>query len=279
MHGKSRLLQALLSSAVVDAVATAAVESACVVREKRIMKSGQVLSFCLLVLFILGSVSCSSRQPSQGPPSVSSSAQQDKQSASAPGSQSGSSKQDGISFASNPDRFVKEPTTAPPFNLPNPKTATDFFDIGVHEDNLKHYDKAITAYEQALKLKPDWALVCVREGKDYRRLNQKEKAVAQFQRAAKIDPQYWDAYSELALTYKEAGDTNHAIEAASKLLDFPPMQLPVHNQLGYWYEETGNRQKARQHFEIYRDLAAKTKSEQQTDRYEAALRELQKLSN
>jgi Flp pilus assembly protein TadD len=110
-------------------------------------------------------------------------------------------------------------------------------------------------------------------------MNQKDKAITQLHRATNIDPHFWDAYSELALIYKNGGDTKRAIEAASKLLDFAPMQLPVHNQLGYWYEESGDRQKARREFELYRDLAANTKSEKGTERYEAALRELQKLSN
>jgi hypothetical protein len=56
------------------------------------------------------------------------------------------------------------------------------------------------------------------------------------------------------------------------------MQIPVHNQLGYWYEETGDKQLARQQFEIYRDLAQKTKTEPQTDRYQTAMAELKKLT-
>ena len=81
----------------------------------------------------------------------------------------------------------------------------------------------------------------------------------------------------MALTYKENGDTRHAIEAASKLLEFPPLQIPVHNQLGYWFEEAGDKQKAKQQFELYRDLALKTKTEPRTERYQAAIRELQKI--
>ena len=89
---------------------------------------------------------------------------------------------------------------------------------------------------------------------------------------------HWDAYAELAMTYKDSGDTTHAIQAASRLLDFAPLQIPTHNQLGYWYEEVGEKSKARQQFEIYRNLAQKNKSEPQTDRYQAALHELKKLS-
>ena len=235
---------------------------------------------CVLWLAVLFSLACSKNSPKESQ-SVSSSTQQDKpnsQSSAAPAEDNSSQDDKAISYAKNPERFRQMPVVPAPFNLTNPKTATDFFDVGVHEDNLHHYDKAIEAYEQALKLKPDWALLALREAKDYKRMGKEGDSIAQFKRATTIDPHYWDAYSELALTYKEAGDTPHAIEIASKLLDFPPLQIPVHNQLGYWYEETGNKKKARQQFEIYRDLAQKNKDESQSDRYQVAMRELAKLT-
>ncbi len=244
------------------------------------MRSGQrVCAIALLALVLVG-LGCSSK-PAKETHSVSSSEQQDKASPGnvQPQAQGNSAPQDdqAITYAKNPERFRKMETVAPPFTMTNPKSAEDFLAVGVHEDNLHHFDKAIAAYEQGLKLKPDWALLALREAKDYRRLGQKEKALAEFQRAIKIDPHYWDAHSELALTYKESGDTKRAIEAASKLLDFPPLQIPVHNQLGYWFEEAGDKQKAKQQFELYRELALKTKAEPQTERYQAAIRELQKI--
>jgi tetratricopeptide (TPR) repeat protein len=235
---------------------------------------------CILLLF---TIACNSKPANDEAKSVSSSAEQNKPTAAGsaqPAEQPSGAPEDpnAISYAKNPDRFVQQKTVAPAFNLTNPKTATDFFDVGVHEDNLHHYDKAIAAYEQALKLKPDWALLCFREAKDYQRMGRKDDTIAQFKRATKVDPHYWDAYAELARAYKDTGDTNHAIQAASKLLDFPPLQVPTHNQLGYWYEELGDKQSAKQQFEMYRDLSQKSKTEPKTDRYQAALRELQKLS-
>ncbi len=225
---------------------------------------------------------CSSKQPAQETQSVSSSAGQDKASGSdaqaRPTSDEPPQDPNSVSYAKNPERFVQQKTVVPPFTLTNPKSPTDFFDVGIHEDNLHNYEKAIAAYEQGLKLKPAWALLCLREAKDYRRLGRKDEAVAQLKRATQIDPRYWDAYAELAMTYKDSGDTTHAIQAASRLLDFAPLQIPTHNQLGYWYEEVGEKSKARQQFEIYRNLAQKNKSEPQTDRYQAALHELKKLS-
>lgn len=230
-----------------------------------------------LWVLLLSSLACNSRQAPNGSQSLPPSAQQDKI-ATASAQRVEKTDKEAISYAKNPERFVQMQVIPAPFNLKNPKTAPDFLDLGVHEDNLHHYENAIAAYEQGLKLKPDWALLALREAKDYRRLDRTHDAIAQFDRATRIDPHYWDAYSELALTYKDSGDTRNAIKAASKLLNFPPMRIPTHNQLGYWYEEAGNKRKAREEFEIYRDLSQKTKTEPQTDRYQTAMRELQKLS-
>jgi tetratricopeptide (TPR) repeat protein len=282
---KSSLLQEFRfasGAANIDDAAKAEVESGfAVTGEESAMQSGQwVFGYALCAVMLLG-LGCSSKPSAKETQSVSPSKQQDKASPASgqPQTQANDAPPDdsSISYAKNPERFRKMETVAPPFTLTNPKTATDFFDVGVHEDNLHHYDKAIAAYESALKLKPDWTLLRLREAKDYKRLGQPDTAIAQLKRATKIDPHYWDAYSELALTYKDMGDTKHAIEAAAKLLDFPPMQIPVHNQLGYWYEETGDKPNARQQFEMYRDLALKTKTEAQTERYQAAMRELQKV--
>jgi tetratricopeptide (TPR) repeat protein len=225
-------------------------------------------------VLLLSSVACNSKHGASKQ-SLRPSAQQDKATAASQPTQPAD--KGGISYAKNPDRFVQMPVVKPPFNLKDPETPADYFDLGVHEDNLHHYENAISAYERGLKLKPDWALLVLREAKDYRRLGRTQDAIVQLKRATKIDPHYWDAYSELALTYKDSRDTKNAIKAASKLLEFPPLQIPTHNQLGYWYEEIGDKAMAKQQFELYRGLAQKSPTESSTERYQSAMQELNKL--
>jgi tetratricopeptide (TPR) repeat protein len=168
------------------------------------MQFWKVFSLIWCAVMLMG---CSSKPPANETQSASQGDQSQKvsdpQSAKAGSDDAGS-----ISYAKNPERFVRVPVVEPPFNLTDPKTATDFFDVGVHEDNLHHYDKAITAYEKALKLEPGWTLICLREAKDYKRLGKRNDAIAQLRQAIKVDPHYWDAYSELAsLTRKWATPT------------------------------------------------------------------------
>jgi len=180
----------------IDGRVKAEVESAfAVTGEESAMRSGQRVCGYILCAVILAGLGCSSK-PAKETQSVPSEQQGKAPPANVqPQAQSNSAPQDdqAITYAKNPERFRKMETVAPPFTITNPKSAEDFLAVGVHEDNLHHYDKAIAAYEQGLKLKPDWALLALREAKDYRRLGEKDKAVAQFQRATKIDPHYWDA--------------------------------------------------------------------------------------
>src|SRR5436190_267474 len=131
------------------------------------MRSGRwvfVVALCALVLVGLGCTKPSAKETQPVSPSEQRAANGQSQ------TQPNSSPQDDITYAKNPERFRKMDTAPPPFTMTNPKTANDFFAVGVHEDNLQHYDNASAAYEHGLKLKPDWALLAVREAKDYRRL-------------------------------------------------------------------------------------------------------------
>src|SRR5437879_718784 len=136
------------------------------------MGSGQRVCTIALFALVLVGPGCGSK-PAKKTQSASSSEQQGKAPPAnvQPQAQSNGAPQDeqAITYAKNPERFRKMETVAPPFTMTNPKSAEDFLAVGVHEDNLHHYDKAIAAYEQGLKLKPDWALLALREAKDYRR--------------------------------------------------------------------------------------------------------------
>src|SRR5258708_17472205 len=155
---KSFLLQEFLfdgKPSRVDPASGTLVESGFAGKERLTMRLGRSIPECVLSVLLLFTVACNSKPGKNEGKSVSSSAEQNKPTGTAPPSGQPSGPPDdanAISYAKNPDRFVQQKTTAPPFTITNPQTATEFFDVGVHEDNLRHYDKAITAYEQALKL-------------------------------------------------------------------------------------------------------------------------------
>jgi tetratricopeptide (TPR) repeat protein len=183
-----------------------------------------------------------------------------------------------ISYAKNPERFVKQVPSDVPFNITDPKTAQEHFNVAVNFDHQNQLDKAIAEYEKVLELKPDWALAHFRMAQDYQKRGRTDEAVAQWGLATKYDPQFYAAYDLLSAAYARQGNLKKAIEAYSPMLNYPPARMPTHYQLGIWYAQLGEVPQAREHLEAYRELALNSKSvEVQSDRYQKATKELQKL--
>jgi tetratricopeptide (TPR) repeat protein len=226
---------------------------------------------------------CSSRSAPKESQSLSSSDQQGKAAAqtSAPDGRSvakaAESDDQGISYAKNPERFVKMETTEPAFNITNPKTAQEHFNVAVNDDHHQQVDQAIAEYQKALELQPDWAVAHFRLAQDYQKLGRTDDAITHWKLATRFDPQFYSAYDLLAGAYERQGNLPKSIEAYSALLKYPPTQMPAHYQLGLWYVQLGDRAKAREHLEAYRDLALKIKAEQESPRFPKALQELRKI--
>lgn len=182
-----------------------------------------------------------------------------------------------ISYANNPEKFAKMPVYERPFNITNPKTAQEHFNVAVNHDHHNEFDDAISEYKKALELQPNSPVAHYRMAVDYQKKGRIDDAISEWEQTTHYDPQFYSAYDMLAGAYQHQGNLKKAIEAYSELLKNPPSRMPVHYQLGLWYEEIGDRQHAEAHLEAYRDLAAKTTDESKTDRYQKALRELQKL--
>jgi tetratricopeptide (TPR) repeat protein len=246
------------------------------------MRFGHSSPGCIASVLILFLIGCGSRSAPKQSQSLSSSAQQGNApppTSSPNGSVAKAAKGDDqpISYAKNPERFVKMDTTEPVFNTTNPRTAQEHFNVAVNADHHQQVDKAITEYEKALELQPDWAVAHFRMAQDYQKLGRTDEAIEHWELATRCDPQFYSAYDQLAGAYQRQGNLKKAIEAYTAFLKYPPAQMPAHYQLGLWYAQLGDRARAREHLEAYRDLASKIKAEQESPRFQKALQELRKI--
>lgn len=243
------------------------------------MRSVRFVFGHVLVVLTLFSIACSSRQSAKETQPVSSSSQQDKASSPSASQPADKKTQDesNISYAKTPERFEKVPSYEPPFNITDPKTAQEHFNVAVNHDHHNEFDKAIAEYQKALELQPNWAVAHDRLALDYQKQGRTDDAIAQWEQATRDNPQFYSVYDLLAGAYERQGKIKKAIEAYSALLKYPPAQMPAHYQLGLWYAQIGDRQLAQSHLESYRDLALKTSEEPKSDRFQKALHELQKL--
>ena len=250
----------------------------------------QWLSRCAPIVLLAFCLACNSSQSAKKPAVASSSADQASPTQQAPAqpptpqpaaAQQPIQKQEeqNITYAKNPGRFVKQVPSESSFNITDPRTAQEHFNVAVNADHHDQLDQAIAEYQKALELKPDWALAHFRMAQDYQKQGHTDAAIEHWTLATKYDPQFYSAYDLLSGAYERQGNLKKAIETYSALLKYPPAQMPVHYQVGMWYAELGDVPHAREHLEAYRELALNSKSvEVQSDRFQKATKELQKLN-
>ena len=96
----------------------------------------------------------------------------------------------------------------------------EFFYESLLQKGIENYDKAITALEQCLQLKPNDAIVYFELGKNQLALKQYDKAYHSFEKATQIDPKnkwFWVGMYDVSYQTK---DYNQAIVTVKMLISF-----------------------------------------------------------
>ena len=113
----------------------------------------------------------------------------------------------------------------------NPQNTNAWIQLGhVYFDTGK-YDKAINAYEKALKLNPSNADVLTDLGIMYRRSGQFRKAIEKFDKAVAVDPNHQNARLNKGIVLMhDLSDSDGAIRAWEDLLEINPFAMVGNNQ-------------------------------------------------
>ncbi len=133
--------------------------------------------------------------------------------------------------------------------------------LGVAYAGLGEVEKAIPAYEEALRLDKDYPSAWTNLGTSYLMLFQKtrdetlaEKAVACYHRSLALDPLNAASYNGLGGAYKISGRLDEAISAWEEALRLKPdFDFSLYN-LGVAYFEKGDKATALRYLEQYKKL-------------------------
>ncbi|MGA9153759.1 MAG: tetratricopeptide repeat protein [Candidatus Nitrosopolaris sp.] len=85
---------------------------------------------------------------------------------------------------------------------------------------LGRHEEAILSFEMAIKIKPDIAEIWLKKGSSYLDLGKYEDALLSFEEAMRIDPDYADGWSMLGSIYASLGresDADHCFSKGRKL--------------------------------------------------------------
>ena len=113
--------------------------------------------------------------------------------------------------------------TEPESIVPETDKFEDYFYESLKQKGIENYDKAITALEECLKIKPNNATVYSELGKNYLTSKDYENAYVSFEKASQIDPKnkwFWAGMYEVSYQTK---NYNQAFISIHKLIEFDPI--------------------------------------------------------
>jgi tetratricopeptide (TPR) repeat protein len=115
------------------------------------------------------------------------------------------------------------------------EVAIDNFNIGNTFKNNEKYNEAITYYNRAISLKPDFAEAYHILGFCYHKKSINDTAIIFYQKAISFKPDFADAYNDLGISYERLGDDDNAIAAYRKAISIKPDFAMAYNNLGNAY--------------------------------------------
>jgi predicted O-linked N-acetylglucosamine transferase (SPINDLY family) len=120
---------------------------------------------------------------------------------------------------------------------------------GVALYELKRYQEAITDYDKALTLKPDYAEAYSNKGATLNELKRYEEAIAHYDKALSLKPDYAEAYSNKGATLNELKRYDEAIAHYDKAISLKPDYHKAWSNKGNTLRELKRYQEAIAHYD------------------------------
>jgi len=119
---------------------------------------------------------------------------------------------------------------------------------GAAYDDLGQYNLAIEDYNEAMRLKPDYAEAYYNRGCVYAKLGQYQRTIENCNQSIRLKPDYVDAYFNRGSAYAELGQYKNAIDDFDKTVILQPDYLPAYLNRGYAYAKLGQYQRALENY-------------------------------
>ena len=131
--------------------------------------------------------------------------------------------------------------------------ADEWFERGVKLEEL-NTDKAIEAYERALRLRPDSTETWINLGRLFAETGLTERASTCFNQALSVDPADATAIYNLGVVSQDAGRDQEATEYYQRALQIDPYLAEAHYNLATIFDRNGDPRSAIRHINEYRKL-------------------------
>ena len=108
----------------------------------------------------------------------------------------------------------------------------------------KAFTKALTFYQQAIRIDDKYKEAYHNLGILYRRMKEYDKAITAYQRVIDIDERSHVTYSDFSFVYREIGETARAVDLLNQAIEIKPGYQRAHYNLAETYFEVENLQDA-----------------------------------
>ncbi len=130
----------------------------------------------------------------------------------------------------------------------DPKNGETWYELGLLEGQMSHYEDAGRAFREAVRLEPGSAKAHCRLGQtliaDPRTSQDWTAAVAEFRQALRLQPEYAEAESLLGLGLGHLGETEGAITALKHAISIDPSLASAHLNLAITFEANNRLEEA-----------------------------------
>src|SRR6266567_2481396 len=134
-------------------------------------------------------------------------------------------------------RAIKDP-------LPSSKTKMEWFEEGNRLSDLKRYEEALAAYEQAIRLDPDDVTAYYKKSAALIKLKRYEEALITLEQAIRLDPNYARAYTDKGAILNQFGRYEEALIALEQAIRLDPNDVFAYNNKGHALSGLGRYEEA-----------------------------------
>lgn len=127
-------------------------------------------------------------------------------------------------------------------------SAETYFYRGNEKYSMRSYQNAITAYSEAIQLRPDFANAYVNRGLAKEKLGQHESAIMDYSSAIKIDPTLAGAYNNRGSVKRKLGQYFLALEDLSTAIQLDPRYVKAYVNRGNAKNSLGHPNEALEDF-------------------------------
>ena len=133
-------------------------------------------------------------------------------------------------------------------------SATTYFYIGNEKYLMRLYQEAIGAYDEAIRLQPDFANAYVNRGLAKEKLGQHEAAIVDYSSAIKVDPTLAGAYNNRGSAQRRLGQHFLALEDLNTAIQLDPHYVKAYVNRGNAKNSLGHPNEALEDFNTALDL-------------------------